>query len=379
MAIYVLNAMAEPLMLNHVNKISWMNPLDLTFDHVAVYRRADQFQTDPSSPYGVLIYSGTGTTIYDYWATAGDVPTTQKSYPQIANTDLTQTISDGLYHTASNVLIGGQVYYYTIFCYDKSGNWFCSLATMVTSAPMDSNLWGNRLWDMLPEIYQKSDGGQTFDPSPLKRGQLQRLLALLAYAFEWTDNRAKRTPLLLNVFKTDPDKLDYIADFLGWTLDKTQPLSTQRNALANAINIYHLAGTRKGLDVLVKYYSGFPTTSGVIENSIRTLTAPLFSNNQVYFTSNVGPDFGTWDTSTMTTTFTTQSMDFSQIGKVNDPLYYCYDFSSSAKTGASQFTAYVQPTYTLTNQQQTDLINKLTTVLNSFVPAGVGFSIQIYS
>lgn len=379
MPLYVLNASAEPLMLNHVNKISWTNPLDISFDHVSVYRRVDQFQTDPSSPYGVQIYSGTSTLVYDYWLSAEDVPVTQTTYPQIANTNFSQTISDGLLHTATNVLTGGQVYYYTIFCYDKSGNWYSSPATMVTSSPIDSMIWGSRLWDMLPEIYQKSDVGQGFDPTQAKRGQHQRLLALFAYAFEWTNTRAKRLPTLLSVFKTDPDKLDYIADFLGWSLDKSQPLSTQRNTLANALNIYHLAGTRKGLDTLVKYYSGFPTTSGVMENSSKTLTAPLFSNNQVYFLNSVAPDFGTWDTTTLTTTFVTQGMDFSLIGKVADPLYYCYDFSANAKTGSSQFTAYVQPTYTLTTQQQTDLITKLTTVLNAFVPAGVGFSIQIYS
>lgn len=377
---YILNAKAEPMLLHHTNKISWGNPTDPNFDHVEVYRRADQFQTDPASPYGVQIYSGTATTIYDYWLTAASVPMDQVTYPQIANTDLKQVIANGVNHMMeeAEILTGGQVYYYTIFCYDKSGTWYCSPATMVTSTPMGMSPWADRLWNMLPEIYQKSDSGQENDPSMMNRGQLQRLLALFAYAYEWIDAKSRRTTDLLKILKVEPDKLQYIADFLGWDLDTTLPLSSQRNALANALTVYHLAGTRKGLDILVKYYSGFPTSSGIKEDNDTLLMAPLFNNNQIYFIDSVAPDFGSWDKSTLNTTFATQSMDFTLIGTPQDPLKYCFDFSSLNKTGSSSFTAYVQPTYTLADTQKTNLTNKLTKVLDAFVPAGVQYKITIY-
>jgi phage tail-like protein len=361
---YAQNVKAEPYMLPNTVKLTWTLPTHANFDRIVVYRRTDQFQIDPLSPYGLQIYSGKDSEIYDYWADFSQIPYTQPDYPNIADSSLSNVIKTFHQRDDKLVLNAGQMYYYTVFAADTGNNFYYSSSTMVTATPLALTGWAERLWNSLPLIFQAKDSGGQFDPAGENRGQLQRLIWLLALGYEWLEAKIKDQRNINNALTMEPDRLDYLAAKLGWELDKTANLNVQRNSILNAVPMYKLAGTLKGLDTLVKYYSGFPSSSGVTEGSVKLFEAPLFTSNQMYYTERVTPDF--------------TSLDASLIGTIGDPLFYIYDFATS-KNGANSFTAYVNPTYTLTADQITTTQNRLKTILDKFIPLGTSYTIAIYN
>jgi phage tail-like protein len=359
------NVKATPSLIPNVIEISWDNPTDPNFDHVVVYRRVDQFQTDLASPYGVQIYSGSLTKIYDYRKDASERSNTALLYvdpnyvanPNIADIDFDSVAADSLNGWSLNLLDQGQIYYYTVFSIDTFGSVYSSISTMASCRMMKQENWGNTLWSRIPPLFQEEDGGKEFDPAKKNRGQTERLLTLFGLGFNWMNAKISAQTTYMNVDNCEAQFLDYIAAVLGWELDKSMSISSQRTILKNAVRLYKLAGTRLGLDLLVKYHSGFPNSSGVSENSNILLETPLFTNSQIYYTDRVAPDLDH---------YTTTGLD------------YTYDFSSTNVTGTSSFIAYVQPTYTLTNDQVITIENRLTKVLDKFVPTGVTYTISIF-
>lgn len=362
---YAGSVKAEPYLLPNTIRLSWTLPTHPNFDRIVVYRRTDQFQTDPLSPYGVQIYSGTATTIYDYWQDYSQVPANNDLNRNIAEDDITRVATNYPLRSGKILLNPDKIYYYTVFAADTGNNFYYSPTTMVTAIPLQSTGWADRLWDAMPPIYQQSDIGGDTDPLGNNWGYSRRLLLLISFAIEWLYAKTKGLSGFYNVLEIEPYLLPYIAGVLGWSLDTTSSISVQRNAILNALNIYQWAGTSKGLDSLVKYYSGFPASSGIIEGATTLMQTPLFTQGQIYYTDRVAPDF--------------TSLDVSKIGKVDDPLFYDYDFSSDNKNSSNSFTAYVNPTYTLSADQVSTLQSKLDRELAKFVPLGVNYSISIYN
>jgi phage tail-like protein len=362
---YAGDVKIEPFMLPNTVKLSWVLPTQQNFDRIVVYRRTDQFQIDPLSPYGTQIYSGRATEIYDYWVDNSQVPVTQPSYPNVADDSLEHMAKTFKDRDGKQVLNANQIYYYTVFAADTANNFYYSPTTMVTAIPIGLTGWAERLWESLPTIYQEKDTGSENDPLQADRGYLQRLLWLLGLAFEWMDAKIRVQTRSNNIYETEPSNLDYLAAKLGWELDKSASLMVQRNSILNAVSLYQMAGTLKGLDTLVKYYSGFPTSSGITEGSLRLLESPLFTTSQIYYTDRGCPDFTTFNAAL--------------IGTTSDPLFYNYDFSPTNKNGTNSFTAYVQPPYTLTSDQITTTQTRLKRILDKFVPLGVSYTITIYN
>jgi phage tail-like protein len=349
-----LNVRGEATLLPRVVKLSWTLPTDASFDEIVVHRRTDDFQIDPLNPFGVEIYRGTATTIYDYHL-VNPATTNFLEVPDIYDIIKEESGDD------ANFLKGETLYYYTVFALDNLGNYNANNATMVVAKPIKEYFMGQKLYNMLPEIYREYD----------TQGELKRFLEILGYMADFIYSTTKMLPDLLNIHRCTPEQLVYIASTIGWDLDKTLPVSIQRASLANAQATYKLAGTKRGLDKLVKYYSGFPKSSGVLEGfafdqySVYFGTSPTASPR---YTDHVVPDF------------TDGAMDFDAIKTPSDPLHYTPDFSISGGLSGTdtKFFVYVQPYYELSESEKYQIELRVRRVLDQFKPLGVDYIFEFY-
>lgn len=354
---FVTNIKADAHLLHGIVEVSWKNPTHPRFKEVVVFRKQNDFMMDETDPYGKMIYRGTGEKIFDY------------SVSKLASRDFSdvsrQIIGDynpynqAFHNQLSDPLNADILYYYTIFTVDMEGNYYSSNATTTTARPTKDFGIAKRLYGDLPSLYKLED----------KNKQLERFLQVLGMAFNYLMTKNHNMKHFINLDTCQPDQLDYLAYTLDWQLDKTLPIPSQRQSLKSAIDIYRNAGTKKGLDVLVKTNSGFPNTSGIQEGREYTMTTVYFGYfpfDLVRFDTHITPDFRDG------------MMDFNAIGKGGDPLKYTEDFSPNARHEADKFIAYVRKTSELTEEQEDLVYQRLDRLLKRFAPVGTRYEIEIY-
>lgn len=345
-----LNVKAEAVAIPRVIKISWTLPPDPNFREIVVHRRTDNFQNDPTNPFGVEIYRGTDTVIYDYHLFE-PATTNLLTIPDIY--DIIKTNPE----EARNFLQGGVLYYYTVFAVDKDGNYHANNATKVAEKPIKEFFMGEKLYHLLPEIYIANDKFQ----------ELKKFFEILGYVFDYMYSQIQMTTDLINIDYCRPKELEYIADFLGWDLDKTLDISTQRASLKAAYMFYRYAGTKQGLDLLVKYASGFPKSSGILEGfsfDHYTLDFGVSPEAPIRYLDHITPDF--------------DNMDFNLIGTADDPLHYTPDFSFNSKMATDKFFVYVRPTIPLTQEQKILIEQRVRKLVDQFKPIGTEYEFEIY-
>jgi phage tail-like protein len=354
MATTILNLKGEATLLPRVIKLSWKNPTDPAFVEVAVHRRMDDFQVDPLNPFGVEVYRGTATEIYDYHLSL-PAKTKLTDVPDVY--DIIK-LGNG---NESQFLQGESLYYYTVFAVDSEGNYSANQATMTVVKPIKEYFMGQFMYDSLPEIYRIED----------TLGDTKRFMELLGYMADYIFSQTHMITDLIDVDRCSADQLPYIAEGIGWQLDKTLPVTLQRQSLKFAVRSYRMAGTKGGLDRLVKYYSGFPQSSGVIETfafDFYTVSFGTLPESSPRYTTNTTPDFAD------------ESIDFDHPKSVDDPIRYTPDFSYLAGTGTtdSKFFVYIQPTYTLTEQEKTQIEARVRRIVDQFKPIRVDYQIDFY-
>lgn len=354
MTITALNVVGEAMALPRVVRLTWNLPSDPSFKEVVVHRRTDDYQVDPLNPYGVVVYQGTDTTIYDYnlkepaLTKLGDVP------------DIYDIIEEGL-GAEKDFLKGETLYYYTVFAVDNQGVYAANNATMVVVKPIKEYYMGQKMYDMLPQIYRSADEKQ----------ELKQFIDILGYTADYLFSKTKMIPDLINIDRCSPTQLEYIAKTIGWDLDRTLSTSIQRASLKAAYSSYQYAGTKRGLDRLVKYYSGFPKSSGVLESF-------SFDHYSVYF--GTSPASVPRYADHIVPDFTDGAMDFSKIKTGNDPLHYTPDFSYSAGSAnaGDKFFVYIQPYYTLSAEEKYQIELRVRRVLDQFKPLGGEYLLEFY-
>lgn len=342
----ILAIKAEPLSMGHAVKLSWKSPTSIDFKEVVIHRRNDDFNLDPASVFSVEIYRGTGETCYDY----------HLINPAVTKLEDIPKEQDG------NFLIGEKIYYYTFFAVDKDNNYYATLATTSAVAPTKKYGMGTWLYNQYPQIYRSSDKTLT----------LKRLYDLFGEQFGFIYSMIMMSKNMYDPLKVNPKWLPHLAEMVGWKLDYTLPLSIQRRLVKNAVAIYKYAGTKKGLDALVKYYSGFPSTSGVYELHERLHYTVYFGFTEtapVRFHDHIVPDFRDIGEG---------GMDFSLINTVDDPLHYFYDFGPGAVISQNIFVAYVQKTMEIGEEEEQIIRDRITRILDEFKPVNTDYIIEIY-
>lgn len=350
---FVTNVEAKTTILYGTIEISWKNP-SLDFDEIVVFRKTNDFVETELDPYGKLIYRGTAEKIYDY------------SVSEMAVEDFNKVTKKviGEYDSRNNQFInviedpldGDTLYYYTVFVVTK-GTYHASKTTTATARPNKNHGISERLYDYLPAFYKIED----------KKFQLQRFLKVAGMMFDYLMTMAKNTQHFVNIDTCEPYQLQYIANLLDWDLDETLPVPSQRQSLKSALNVYRLAGTREGLDLLVKANSGFPATSGVMEGrdfNVYSVYFGVYPFDLIRYDYEATPNFSTLDPET--------------IGKGGDPLKYTFDSRPDNKQQFEKFYAYVRKTSPLTQEQEELMRTRLEKLLTRFSPAGTKFELEIY-
>jgi phage tail-like protein len=353
--IFVTDVAAKMQLLYGTIELSWQNPSTPEFSEVAVYRKINDYPTSELDPYATLVYRGTAEKIYDY-KISGPATT---DFGVAARAVIGEYNSNtGTYENkVPDPLLSDVIYYYTVFSIDTTGVYTSSFVTSTTCRVNKEHGLFEAMYSYLPAFYKVED----------RKGELKRFLQAITPMYDYLKTNADNMSHFIDIDKCEPYQLDYIAHLLDWELDKTLPIPSQRQTLKNAVNVYKLAGTRKGLDLLVKMNSGFPGTSGVLEGRDYTAHSVYFG----YFpTDAVRYDYATTPDLT--------ALDPTKIGTATDPLKYVSDFRSNVKQDTDRFIAYVQKSTQISAEQETAIRNRLTRLLNRFAPGGTKFDIEIY-
>jgi phage tail-like protein len=169
-------------------------------------------------------------------------------------------------------------YYYTVFAYDNSSPRRYTADDRSRAAALstaDYNLV-ERLYNLLPAAHRRADllgPAEREELARLSPGVLEELAALPAALRERGPLRrffqAAAAPLntmrstaeglrhLYDLNAAPPNFLLPLAHWIGWELDRTQPVSAQRNEIKFAPPLYRQTGAVPTLRALVTRYSGW--------------------------------------------------------------------------------------------------------------------------
>lgn len=339
-----------------VVQITWENPTSSEFDRVAVYRKRNDFVHSEFDPYGTLIYEGKLTEIYDYSLSNKASISYEEAMEQAIGVYNPRT--NKFEQKVNDPLQGDTLYYYTVFTVDKNGVYHFSNTTCDTSRVNKDNGILDRMYaEYLPALYRIED----------EKYQLQRFLKVSAMIYDFIYSSTDYMKYAKDLDNCEPYQLELLAEEIGWDLDKSLSIPSQRQTLKTAINVYRNAGTKKGLDMLVKTNSGFPNSSGIMETMSLNVQTVYFGYTEEDLVRNEYEATPNFDT-----------LDPELIGQLDDPLKYVWDFSSSARQGSDRFIAYVRKTTQITPEQEQIMVDRLTKLLNRFSPSGTQFTIEVY-
>jgi phage tail-like protein len=170
-------------------------------------------------------------------------------------------------------------YYYTVFTVDEAGGTHAGATSQVAAfATSDYGLAGH-LYELLPAIHQRLDTPlgtadlaelaqtrpaevralEALPPELLGRGQLRRFLHAAAAPLDLLRSFAEGLPALHDIDLARPEFLPLLADWVGWDLDGTLPVFSQRNEIRLAPRLYRRVGTIPNLRAIVTRYTGWHT------------------------------------------------------------------------------------------------------------------------
>jgi len=81
--------------------------------------------------------------------------------------------------------------------------------------------------------------------------QLRRVLKLFGLELDETIGLIDNFSNMIDVDKSDSDLLPYIANLLGWEINKDIPITAQRREIKNAVATYKRKGTKEGIKTAV--------------------------------------------------------------------------------------------------------------------------------
>jgi phage tail-like protein len=111
----------------------------------------------------------------------------------------------------------------------------------------------HRLGAALPGLYQETD--RILEPLG-QAGFVQRFTRALDDVLAPVYAALDSLPAYLDPQLTPVDFLDWLAGWVGVTLDETWPLSRRRALVGQAIRIYSLRGTARGLAEQIEIFTG---------------------------------------------------------------------------------------------------------------------------
>ncbi|KAM3090257.1 phage tail protein [Phormidesmis sp. 146-35] len=219
----------------------------------------------------------------------------ERTYPLAPNPDQSVYYGPVINQFSDRDLQPLTTYYYTLFTQDRTGAFYAGDQSRYSAfATQDYNLT-ERLYKLLPAVHLRYDLPLTapeigrlspsiqtalldLPPGLRDRGQLWRFFAATASSMDLMRSLAEGLPQLHDLDRVRPDFLPLLAQWLGWDLDNTQPISSQRNEVKAAPSYYRTVGTVPNLRNLVTRYTGWYTQVAEFAQAIvRSNSPPQFN------------------------------------------------------------------------------------------------------
>jgi phage tail-like protein len=202
-------------------------------------------------------------------------------------------------------------YYYTIFAVDngaRPGYYHDEQSRASAFATRDYALT-ERLYRLLPAAYHRSDTPlsaaevdrlarsnpaavralDALPPGLRNRGQLRRFLSGAGAPLDLMRSFAEGLRQLHDADVVRPEFLPALASWLGWELDRTLPVFSQRNEVKSAPRLYRSVGTVPNLRAIVTRYTGWYAQVAEFAEAIARSNSPPRLNVHASL-----EDAGTW-------------------------------------------------------------------------------------
>lgn len=134
-----------------------------------------------------------------------------------------------------------EVYYYSLFL-KQNGIYKTSGILQTTAFSTAIYNYSAQLYDHLPGIYKKYD----------RDGILKRFLEIFGHQFDLMQSFTRVLKDLYDIDKCPSDFLPLLSHHIGWELDYSRNVPTQRNTLKGAVQIQKKTGTIKAIEAYVR-------------------------------------------------------------------------------------------------------------------------------
>lgn len=146
------------------------------------------------------------------------------------------------------------VYYYTLFRFDVATGEFLTAPSWRTAAmPTRGHGLDERLYQLLPAIHKQYDEPE----AGASEGPLRRFLDVFGLTLDQIRSGAEGLRNRHDIREVHADRLQNLARYIGWTLDRNQDALTQRNEIGFAPQLYKTVGTVPSLCALVNRVTGW--------------------------------------------------------------------------------------------------------------------------
>lgn len=171
-------------------------------------------------------------------------------------------------------------YYYTVFTVLFGGEALYDPSTQVSEFAVRTGFFAKKLMELLPDAYLIADKKldelergrvvlervfddvskeffNLYEDGVKDKGQLQRLLQILAIELDLVKGLIDCLPTMFDVDETCCRFLEAMAAGLGFGLNNDLSCSRRRNEVKNAVAIYKVKGTRKAIEARARATCGF--------------------------------------------------------------------------------------------------------------------------
>lgn len=144
----------------------------------------------------------------------------------------------------------------------------------VTSAMAAQNYgFADHLYRLLPAVHRRYD-----EPTPqavrAQQGQLRRFLSVFGIALDFLRSNATGLGQRHDLDTVRADMLPYIAQWIGWDIDRTLSLEAQRTNVRYAAETYRTVGTLPNIQSLVTRVTEWPCETKEFVHNVFQTNAP---------------------------------------------------------------------------------------------------------
>lgn len=112
--------------------------------------------------------------------------------------------------------------------------------------------------NFLPNLYREADRDETLTRRSAEIDLIGRFLKIFEQAFEPAVHSLDAMWANLDPLTAPQAMLPFLAHWVGWTLEPTWELASQRRLIRQALELYRWRGTRRGLRLYLHAYTSLP-------------------------------------------------------------------------------------------------------------------------